>query len=241
MTEHPPRLGLTMGDPAGIGPEIILKALEGLGATGRRGRARAVVFGTRAASRRAARGLGLAIEFATDDEPALAEGARWSRRRAARRADRARRARSAEAGRLAFAAIERAVQRAMAGEIDAIVTAPIYKEALNLAGYAYAGHTDILADLTGSRDSCMLLAHDSLRVAHVSTHVALAKVPTLITPERLTPRARADPQALHRFGIEQPRIAVAALNPHAGEGGLFGAEDADVIAPAVEAFRRQRA
>ena len=129
----------------------------------------------------------------------------------------------------------------MAGRIAAIVTAPISKEAVNLAGYAYAGHTDMLADLTGSRDTCMLLAHENLRVAHVSTHVALARVPSLVTPERLTRVLELTLDALHRFGIEKPRIAVAALNPHAGEGGLFGTEDATVIAPTVEAFRQRGA
>ena len=91
---------------------------------------------------------------------------------------------SAEAGRLAYAAIERAVALALAGEIDAVVTAPISKEALHLAGYTYPGHTEILAELTGSKGSCMMLVHDRLRVSHVSTHVALADVPR-VTPERL--------------------------------------------------------
>ncbi|MBN9023511.1 MAG: 4-hydroxythreonine-4-phosphate dehydrogenase PdxA, partial [Rhizobiales bacterium] len=119
----------------------------------------------------------------------------------------------------------------------AIVTGPISKEAINLAGHAYSGHTDMLADLTGSRDTCMLLAHDRLRVAHVSTHVALAKVPSLVTPARITRVLDLTFAALRRFGIAEPRIAVAALNPHAGEGGLFGREDAEVIAPTVEAYR----
>ena len=89
---------------------------------------------------------------------------------------------SAEAGRLAYAAIERAVALAVAGEIDAVVTAPISKEALHLAGYSYPGHTEILAELTGSKGSCMMLVHDRLRVSHVSTHVALADVPDASRP-----------------------------------------------------------
>jgi 4-hydroxythreonine-4-phosphate dehydrogenase len=125
----------------------------------------------------------------------------------------------------------------MDGVIAAIATAPISKEALNLAGYAYSGHTDMLAALTGSPDSCMMLAHGSLRVSHVSTHVALAKVPELVTAPRLKRVIDLTIDALARFDIDQPRIGVAALNPHAGEGGLFGAEDAEIIAPTVQSYR----
>jgi 4-hydroxythreonine-4-phosphate dehydrogenase len=144
---------------------------------------------------------------------------------------------SAEAGRLAYAAIERAVALAMAGEIDAIVTAPVSKEALHLAGYPFPGHTEILAELTGSKGSCMMLVHDRLRVSHVSTHVALADAPKRVTPERLRYVIDLTHQALLDLGFEQPRIGVCALNPHAGEGGMFGREDIDVIAPVVESYR----
>jgi 4-hydroxythreonine-4-phosphate dehydrogenase len=129
------------------------------------------------------------------------------------------------------------VQLALASEIDAIVTAPINKEALNAAGHAYAGHTEILAELTGSKGSCMLLAHDKLKVTHVTTHVALADVPKRITPERLGRVFELTHQAMLDLGVEQPRIGVCALNPHAGEGGLFGREDVDVITPVIEEFR----
>src|SRR4051794_4003079 len=144
---------------------------------------------------------------------------------------------TAASGQMAFAAIDRAVGDAMAGGIAAIVTGPISKEAVNLAGHAYAGHTDMLADLTGSSDTCMMLAHENLRVSHVSTHVALERVPALLTPRRLTKVIDLTLAALAAFGIERPRIGVAALNPHAGEGGLFGHEDTDVIVPTVNRFR----
>ena len=101
----------------------------------------------------------------------------------------------------------------MAGEIDAIVTAPINKEALNAAGYAYAGHTEILAELTGSKGSCMLLAHDRLKVSHVTTHVALADVPKRITPERLRRVFALTHQAMLDLGIAKPRIGVARAQP----------------------------
>jgi 4-hydroxythreonine-4-phosphate dehydrogenase len=144
---------------------------------------------------------------------------------------------SAEAGRLAFAAIEQSIRLAQAGEIDAIDTAPINKEALNKAGYAYAGHTEILTELTGSSGSCMLLAHGSLRVTHVSTHVALADAPKRVTPERLRRVFALTHEACLDLGIAKPRIGVCALNPHAGEGGLFGREDQDIVAPVIEEFR----
>ncbi len=144
---------------------------------------------------------------------------------------------TAEAGRLAFAAIEHAIRDAMDGKIAAIVTGPISKEAINLAGYPYAGHTEILADLAKSPGTCMMLAHGNLRVSHVSTHVALSKVPALVTPARLTRVVEVTQRALLDFGIERPRIGIAALNPHAGEGGLFGHEEAEVITPTVTALR----
>ncbi|MCC2662117.1 MAG: pdxA [Geminicoccaceae bacterium] len=236
MNEDPPRLGLTMGDPAGIGPEIILKSLELLRARAAAGELVPLVVGTASCIAESAARLGLAIELTSAAGPAP-----WPKVRvveaAAAQAPIEPGQLSAEGGRLAFAAIERAVRLALSGEIDAIVTAPINKEALNAAGYAYAGHTEILAELTGSTGSCMLLAHDRLRVSHVTTHVALAEVPRRITPERLRRVFELTHQAMLDLGIERPRIGVCALNPHAGEGGLFGREDVDVILPVIEEFR----
>jgi 4-hydroxythreonine-4-phosphate dehydrogenase len=146
---------------------------------------------------------------------------------------------SAEAGHLAYEAVAAAVRLAMAGEVGAIATAPLNKEALNLGGHHYAGHTDMLADLTGARDSCMMLAHGNLRVTHVTTHVPLARVPSLLTPERLDRTLRLTADALAKLGIANPRIAVAALNPHAGEGGLFGKEDDTVTVPVLAKWRAQ--
>jgi 4-hydroxythreonine-4-phosphate dehydrogenase len=236
MNEHAPRLGLTMGDPAGIGPEIILKSLEALRGRALAGELAPVVVGTASCIADSASRLGLAIEVTSAAGPAP-----WPKVRvieaAAAQAPIEPGQLSAEGGRLAFAAIERAVRLALAGEIDAIVTAPINKEALNAAGYAYAGHTEILAELTGSTGSCMLLAHDRLKVSHVTTHVALAEVPKRITPERLRRVFELTHQAMLDLGIERPRIGVCALNPHAGEGGLFGREDVDVILPVIGEFR----
>ncbi len=218
------RIGITMGDPAGVGPEIIVKALAEL----RRGRDgltfEPVIYGVPSAFRIAASLQSVAWDY---DIVSVGEpGAPIVEAKIA-----------AEAGRLAYLSIERAVEDAMAGDILAIVTAPISKEAVNLAGYAYAGHTDMLAELTGSADCCMMLAHGAFRVSHVSTHVPLRKVPDLVTVKRITRVIELTVAALARLGIAKPRIAVGALNPHAGEGGLFGDEDAAIIAPTVQSFR----
>jgi 4-hydroxythreonine-4-phosphate dehydrogenase len=121
----------------------------------------------------------------------------------------------------------------LAGRVGGIVTAPLNKEALNKAGYHYPGHTEMLAALTGVRGSVMLLAHGNMRVSHVSTHVALEDVPKRLTPERLRMVIDLTNDALLRLGIAKPKIAIAALNPHAGEGGLFGRQDIDVSAPTI--------
>lgn len=232
---HRPRIAITMGDPAGIGPEIILKTLqhhvEHLDAE-------LLVVGASSCIQDAARQLGFKICIQPEaEEP-------WPSVTVVDAAQANSPIRpgvlSAEAGRLAFSAIETAAKLALENKVDAVVTAPINKEALHRAGYHYAGHTEILADLTGSPDSCMLLVHDKLRVAHVTTHTALSNVPILVTPHRLRRVITLAHNALQQLGVDQPRVAVAALNPHAGEDGLFGIEDQTVIKPVVEEFTRKR-
>ena len=231
-----PRLAVTMGDPAGVGPEIIVKACRALAPRVEQGELRLVVIGHRAALEAAQAVLGVAngIAEAADgaDWPDLAFLPAGEEREPVRFGEV-----SAEAGRFAYLAVERAVRLAQAGEVAAIVTAPLNKEALNRAGYHYAGHTEMLAALTGVRGSVMLLAHGPMRVSHVTTHVALADVPRLLTPERLRRVVDLTHQALRDLGLERPRIAVAALNPHAGEGGLFGRQDIDVTAPVVADYQ----
>lgn len=228
-----PTLALTMGDPAGIGPEIIVKAAHRLAARLADGALRLLVIGHRGALDRAADGLGLArlptgadgpLGFlsAGDEAAPIPLGAV-----------------SAEAGRFAYLAIARAVELARAGTVAGLVTAPLNKAALNLAGYRYAGHTDLLAALTGARGSVMLLVHGPMRVSHVTTHVALADVPRLLTPERLRRTIDLTLEALARLGLPRPRLAVAALNPHAGEGGLFGTQDDEITVPVVAACRAE--
>jgi 4-hydroxythreonine-4-phosphate dehydrogenase len=231
-----PTLAITMGDPAGIGPEIIAKAGTALRPRLEAGALRLLVIGHEPALRRAEALLG------TPPIPAVGDG-EWPALgflpAAAPNGDVPLGAVSPEAGRFAYLAIERAVDLARTGRVAALVTAPLNKEALNLAGYHYAGHTEMLAELTGVRGSVMMLAHGPMRVSHVSTHVALEDVPKRLTPERLGHVVHLTHAALRSLGIAAPRIAIAALNPHAGEGGLFGRQDIDVTTPAVAAFRQE--
>jgi len=230
---------ISMGDPAGIGPEIIVKAMTILRSRSDRTAMRVFAIGCRAALERAAaslgaetprvlrspeecRGLELAILPVEDRLPAPEPGKV-----------------SAAGGTFAFRAVEEAVKLALDGRIDGLVTAPLNKEALNLAGHAYAGHTDMLAGLTGSGETVMMLSHGTFRVTHLTTHVPLADVAGLLTPERLDHVLTLTFQALNRIGIDRPRVAVAALNPHGGEGGMFGREDIDVTKPIVANWRRR--
>ena len=224
-------LAITMGDPAGIGPEIIVKAAAKLRDRLAAGDLRLLIIGSVAALRLAEQQLSMRELI-----PEVDDGA-WpnlSFMRADQEGEPIRPgALSADGGRFAFKAVEKAVRLARAGEIAAIVTAPLNKEALNMAGYHYAGHTEMLAELTGVRGSVMMLAHGNMRVSHITTHVALEEVPKRLTPERLRLVIELTDKALRDLGVERRRIAVAALNPHAGEGGLFGRQDIDVSAPTI--------
>jgi 4-phospho-D-threonate 3-dehydrogenase / 4-phospho-D-erythronate 3-dehydrogenase len=232
VSDVAPHLAITMGDPAGVGPEIIVKACRRLQPRIADGKLRLLVIGHRSQLHAARALLNETLEFPeTDNAPLgfLAAGEELEKLRFGEIAP--------EAGRFAYLAMERAVDLAMSGRIDAIVTAPLNKEALNLAGYHYAGHTDMLSALTKTPGSIMLLAHGDMRVGHVTTHVALADVPRLLTPERLRRTIDVTHQAVRDLGIAQPRVAVAALNPHAGEGGLFGRQDIEITTPVVEQCR----
>jgi 4-hydroxythreonine-4-phosphate dehydrogenase len=141
------------------------------------------------------------------------------------------------AGKAAFEYIKLATTMALAGECDAIVTSAINKEALNKAGYHYDGHTQILAELCRAPDVVMMLVSGQLRVAHVTTHVSLQRAIKLIRPKRILTVLRLTDEAIRQMGINEPYIAVAGLNPHASEGGLFGDEEQRYIMPAIEAAR----
>ncbi|MEE8420703.1 MAG: 4-hydroxythreonine-4-phosphate dehydrogenase PdxA, partial [Dehalococcoidales bacterium] len=143
------------------------------------------------------------------------------------------------AGKAAYEYIELATRLALDGECDAIVTSAINKEALNLAGYHYDGHTQLLAELCQATDVAMMLASDKLRISHVTTHVSLENAIKLVRPERIMTVIRLTVAAVRQMGIPEPRIGVAGLNPHSGEGGLFGDEETKYILPAIEEARRQ--
>ncbi len=231
------KLAITMGDPAGVGPEIILKACARLKSRLAAGELSLAIIGARRCFAETAKRLELGFDADKGTSP-LGPGVEFIEC-AESVPDIAIGQVSADAGRLAYLAVERAVTLAMARKVDGIVTAPLNKEALNLAGYHYAGHTDMLAALTGAKDTTMMLAHGNMRVSHITTHIAFADVPKRLTPIRLRRVIELTRDALRRLGLDNPRIAVAALNPHAGEGGLFGREDIDVTAPVVAQYRSE--
>jgi 4-hydroxythreonine-4-phosphate dehydrogenase len=139
-----------------------------------------------------------------------------------------------ESGKVSYEFIESAIKLAMEGRIDAVATGPIHKEAINLAGFKYAGHTEIFASLTGTKKVCMMLTDGHMRVSHVTTHIPMSKAKDLITVSRVYDVINLTKEALEKMGIENPKIAVAGYNPHAGEGGLFGDEEIVSISPAIQ-------
>jgi 4-hydroxythreonine-4-phosphate dehydrogenase len=233
--ETRPLLGITMGDPAGVGPEITVKALQHAEVFAR---CRPLVIGDLAIIQRAAALLQATVEVAAVAEPAAGQyqPGRIDVLQAASAAPVAFGQLSAAGGRLGVEAVVRAVQLAQARQIDAIVTAPLNKEAMALAGYTFPGHTEILAEMTGAR-AAMLLVTGKLRVVHVSTHVALREAIELISAERVLATIRLAAGAAAQLGFSAPRVAVAGLNPHAGEAGRFGREEIESIAPAIEQAR----
>ena len=196
-----PRIGITVGDPAGIGPEIALKAAQHPTV---RAICEPILYGP----------------SSPEEIDRFPPGAV-----------------SGEAGRAAYDAIVRAVADAQAARLDAIATAPINKEAFAAAGVHWRGHTELLAHLTGAPRVAMMFYADALRVILATVHIPLADVPEALTQARLEETVALAAAELPRFGHPDPRIAVAGLNPHAGEHGVIGREDDDVLRPAIEACR----
>jgi len=197
-----PRLAITLGDPRGIGPEIVSKAI---GDSRVRARCDVMIVGPK--------GAGINVDHSVGE---------WTRG-----------GNAAVAGRLAGQAIESAVSLALSGTVQGIVTAPIDKQALLAGGYDFPGHTEMLASLTGSHVA-MMLASDRLRVVLVTTHIALRDVPHELTAARIVECAEITRRGLTvLYGIRSPRLALCALNPHAGDGGRFGDEDDTLLAPAA--------
>jgi 4-hydroxythreonine-4-phosphate dehydrogenase len=226
-------LGITMGCPVGIGPEIILKFFAD---SPKKDGFLPVVLGDTGVLRRTASELGLAVEIvAWEPGRSMPPGSIPVRDLSALPLDRLRwGSPDAETGRAMARYIEEGVRMILAGELAGIVTCPITKKALHLAGYPYPGHTEMLADLCGAGQYIMMLAGSRLRVALVTIHEPLRRVPELLTEEKIGQCIAMTARALAvDFGISRPRIAVAALNPHGGEQGMFGREEQDMIAPAV--------
>lgn len=236
--ELPPIIGISMGDPSGIGPEICAKALalkEIYDVS------RPIVVGDAGIVRDAVRFCGLRLSVVARAKVSEAEflyGAIDVIDLKNLPLDQLRHKKvTAEQGRASFEYVAKVIELAMAGQIDATVTGPINKAAINAGGFHYAGHTEIYADLTNTRDYSMMLAEGDFRVAHVSTHVSLRKACERVKKDRVLAVIRLAHDALRQLGIASPRIAVAGLNPHCGEGGLFGDEDDLEIAPATAAAR----
>ena len=235
-----PVLGVTMGDPAGVGPEIIARAAAEPVVVST---SRPVVIGS-AEVMTAAMAL---TDSSLTLHPVRDVGeCRWGAGTLevldlgnVDMTTLPRAQVSAAAGRAAYEYLVRAIDLAQARSIDAIVTAPMNKEGLAAAGVPHSGHTEILAERSNTRDYAMMLMGKELRVIHVTTHVALRQVPDLVTRDRVLRTIRLAQKTMPELGRARPRIAVAGLNPHAGEDGLFGDEEQTSIIPAIEAARRE--
>ncbi|HWI41178.1 MAG TPA: 4-hydroxythreonine-4-phosphate dehydrogenase PdxA [Verrucomicrobiae bacterium] len=228
-----------MGDPCGIGPEIIARALQRPEV---KRACRCLVVGDASAMRRAMRltGCGMELVPVAAGAPLQGEGKIFLRPVAElAEEEMVYGAPGDAAASAAFAAVCEAASLCISGAADAMATAPISKASLNRAGYSYPGHTELLAELTGSGEVVMMLAGSSLRVALVTIHEPYTRVPLLLDEERILSTIRITHQGISRYFVPKPRLAVAALNPHGGEAGLFGDEESTVIAPAVAAARRE--
>ena len=212
------KLGITLGDPTGIGPEIVAAALH---AAPREWRDRIIVYGDRGPLERGARALGISAPEVELLGVGDGEGATFGTP-------------DEQSGAAQVGYLEAAVSAAARGELGAIVTAPISKTWARRAGFSFPGHTEMLAARFGVRDVVMMFAGPKMRVALATVHVPLAGVPDALTTVRIRTTIELLAAALRRdFGVATPRIGVVGLNPHAGEGGLLGLEDAEVIAPAI--------
>ncbi len=222
-----PVIGLTIGDPAGVGPEIVLKAMPYFRST-----CEFVVFGDRTFLEyvnahvlgRTSLPRAFYVDFKNVDKKNFRFGVA-----------------TANGGKASGTYIEVAVRAALNNEINALVTAPINKEGLQMGGWhkQHVGHTEILAHLTGSKSVALMLVTKNLRAVHVTSHIPLKKVSASLTKERVFQTISLTHEGLTGLGIARPRIAVCGLNPHAGENGLLGDEEAKIISPAVQQAKRR--
>lgn len=240
MSVGKPRIVITMGDPTGVGPEIIAKALADPAI---RGCCCHLVVGDSTAMARgiAVTGVPLRLESVEDmPKEAADDGVIFLRSTSSLGEDEMPFGQPTIAsGNAMYRFIRVAAELCLSGGADGMATAPISKDAMNRAGHHYPGHTELLAELAGAEKVVMMLAGSRLRVSLVTIHEALADVPRLVTLERVLETIRITHQDVHQFFVRNPRIAVLALNPHCGEGGLFGDEEMRVISPAVAAAQRE--
>ena len=218
---RPRNIAITIGDPAGIGPEIVLKSL--LSDEVMRS-CRPLIIGSRSVLDTASEKMGIPFDPAAYDVLNTGE---------IKSSDFPRGQATVEGGRECVAYIRKAVELAMLRVVDAIVTAPISKEAMKIAGFAWPGHTEMLAELTGTKDYAMVLCGGPLKVILTTIHTALRNVPDMVTKEKVLRTIVLAEKACSMMGIKEPKIAVAGLNPHGGEAGIFGEEEIRHIAPAV--------
>jgi 4-hydroxythreonine-4-phosphate dehydrogenase len=240
MSTALPLIAVTMGDGAGIGPEVVVAALLDDAVLTR---CRPVVIGDAQRLREAARILGLDCEIAAVEHPRDAEftpgrvnvvdlgllpaDLPWGKL-------------SPVAGDAAYMYIKRAAELAVAGDVHAICTAPLNKEALHAAGHIYPGHTELLAHLTGTEEVSMMLSTEKVKVIHVTTHIGLIDAVNRIEPGLVERTVRRGHEAMVRAGVPNPVIGVCGINPHAGENGLFGyGEEEEKIVPALEKLRAE--
>ena len=240
-----PLLAITMGDPAGIGPEIIVKALL-LPKVWRV--CRPLIIGSRTILEYTTKSLGISLVLVPVDGHATPSDPRLFRRGTLPLLDPFSRSvtpfrlgrGTARSGNMAVTCIQTAVRIAQAGCVQGIVTAPINKHAIYLAGHTYPGHTEMLADLTKAEESGMMIVGGPLKILFATTHLALRDVPKALTSATILRAIRLAHQGLTRlFHIQKPRIGVAGLNPHAGENGLFGDEEDRLIRPAIQLAKKQ--
>lgn len=236
-----PIMGITMGDPASIGPEITIKALDRPEVYEQ---CNPIVIGDACMLERAKKIVGhedIAIHPINNVKDALfTPGTIDVYDMGLVDADTLRIGEvSVEAGDAAFQYVKKVIDLALADEIDGTVTNALNKEAINVAGHHFSGHTEIYAHYTNTKKYCMMLAHQNMRVTHVSTHISLREACNRVKKDRVLDVIRMSDMACKDLGIERPRIAVAGLNPHCGEGGLFGDEEIKEIIPAIEAAQAE--
>ena len=237
MTVKRPVIGITMGDPASIGPEITLKALNNpsiyeqakplvVGDLGMMYKARETVGLKNLKFHKISQVSEALFEYGTIDvlDMGLVDSEKLELGKV-----------SKEAGEAAFQYVVKVIELANKGKVDATVTNAFNKEAINLAGHHYSGHTEVYAEYTGTKSYTMMLAIGDLRVVHVSTHVSLREACDRVKKDRVLEVIRIANDACKQLGIKNPKVGVAGLNPHSGEGGLFGREEIEEIIPAIEA------